>query len=307
VPGGNGDAAADGDELREDADGDLGWCDRTDLETDRRVHAIEAFRRHALGEQNRTDARDFRAASDEAQIAQIARGERPHGFEIVLVASRDDHDVRGAGDLGSVQPLGDRFDDDRVGIRESLAVGELLSIVDDVEAEARVDGDAAELPADVPGANHIEARRRRERVHVHVHLSPADEAILLREIVVQLVVEEGLASRRNGVARLETRIVLITSPADRSNRAAVGEDEHLCPGTLRCRSVGADDRHERHGLAARQRLRRRRQDLFVQIRTSREKSLAKTLDCTAEEGPVAGTGRLSCRGGGRAPSAPCLE
>ena len=37
-----------------------------------------------------------------------------------------------------MQPLGDRLDDDLVGAGEALAVGELLAVVDDVDAEAGV-------------------------------------------------------------------------------------------------------------------------------------------------------------------------
>ena len=40
------DAAADGDELRKDADGDLGRRDGADVEADGGVHAIEALDRH---------------------------------------------------------------------------------------------------------------------------------------------------------------------------------------------------------------------------------------------------------------------
>ena len=42
-----------------------------------------------------------------------------------------------------MQPLGDRLDDDRLGAGKALGVGELLPIVDDVDAESGV---GASLP-----------------------------------------------------------------------------------------------------------------------------------------------------------------
>ena len=45
------------------------------------------------------------------------------------------------------------------------------------------------------GADDVEARRGLERIDVDVHLPSADEAVLLREVVVQLEVQERLAAR----------------------------------------------------------------------------------------------------------------
>ena len=46
VIGGDALAVLDGDQLREDADGDLLRRDGADVEADRRVHALEEFGRH---------------------------------------------------------------------------------------------------------------------------------------------------------------------------------------------------------------------------------------------------------------------
>ena len=70
------------------------------------------------------------------------------------------------------------------------------------------------------------------------------------------------------LARLPERVVLVAAAADRADRAAVGEDQHLGAGALRRGAVGADDGDERGRLAARERVGGRGQDLFVQIRTS---------------------------------------
>ena len=58
-----------------------------------------------------------------------------HGVEIVLVPAGHDHGVGRRRQVCCVQPVGDRLDDHFVGIGKALAVGELLAVVDDVDAE----------------------------------------------------------------------------------------------------------------------------------------------------------------------------
>ena len=94
-----------------------------------------------------------------------------------------------------MQPVGDRLDDDLVGAGKALAVREFLAVVDDVHAEVDLVGEAREVPADVTGADDVQARRGLERIDVDVHLPSADEAVLLREVVVELEVHERLAAR----------------------------------------------------------------------------------------------------------------
>ena len=137
-----------------------------------------------------------------------------------------------------------------------------------MDAEAGVRRDLAELTADVAGADDVEVGRWRQRLDVHVHLSATDQAVLLREVVVELVVEERRAPRDERVARLPERIVLVAPAADGADGAAVGEHQHLRAGTLWRRAVGADDGHERDGLAALQRCCRGGEDFFAQTRTS---------------------------------------
>ena len=49
-----------------------------------------------------------------------------------------------------MQPLGDRFDDHLFCAGKAFGVGELLAVVDDVDAKAQLAGEAREVPADVP-------------------------------------------------------------------------------------------------------------------------------------------------------------
>ena len=101
-----------------------------------------------------------------------------------------------------------------------------------------------------------------------VHLPTADEAVLLSEIVVEIVVEQRAPAGRDGFAGLPEGVVLVAPAANRADRAPVGEDEHLGARPLRRRSVGAHDRDERGRLAPRQRVGCCGEDLLVHIRTS---------------------------------------
>ena len=74
-------AVLDRDELGEDADGDLLGCDRADVETDRRVHVLERIGRDLVGDELVVDARDFRAAANQAEIPQFERRKSPKRFE----------------------------------------------------------------------------------------------------------------------------------------------------------------------------------------------------------------------------------
>ena len=111
-------------------------------------------------------------------------------------------------------------------------------------------GDAAEVTADVAGADDVEVRgrvradrcgrpsglRRRAR-------SPGRSRRSARS---------GAARPAGGqrLARLPERVVLVAAAADRADRPAVREDEHLRAGALRRRAARADDGHERDRFAA---------------------------------------------------------
>ena len=204
------------------------------------------------------DARDLRAAADQAEILEIARRQRAHRFEIVLMAAREDDDVRGRRQVGAVQPLRDGLDDD-LGARKAIGVGELVAIVDDVDVEAGVGRDFGQVPADMPGPDDVQPRRGRKGIDVHVHTPAADQAVLLGEVIVELVVDERGLSGRDRLARFPEGVVLVAAAADGPDRPPVGPDEHLGARALGRRALRAHDRDERDALAAPQRLGRRRQ------------------------------------------------
>ncbi len=77
------DAAADGDQLREDADGDFGRRDGADVEADRRVHAVEALGGMPSASSASIDARDLGAAADQAEVVEVARRQRAQRVEVV--------------------------------------------------------------------------------------------------------------------------------------------------------------------------------------------------------------------------------
>ena len=61
-----------------------------------------------LPQQRVVDARDLRAAADQSEIAEIRVRERAHRVEVVLMAARDDHYECAGGNVGAVQPFGNR-------------------------------------------------------------------------------------------------------------------------------------------------------------------------------------------------------
>src|SRR5215218_4550733 len=154
------DAAADGDELGQDADRDFGRGDGADVEADRRVYSRQAFGRHALFQQQVVDSADLRAAADQPQVAQLASGEGAHGLEIVRVPAGDHDNERRLRQLRAVQPVRDRLGDHFVGSREAVLVGELLAVVHYMDAEAGVGCEFPQLPPDVAGADNVKVGGR---------------------------------------------------------------------------------------------------------------------------------------------------
>jgi hypothetical protein len=121
------------------------------------MHALKTLGRHPLFSKGVVDTRDLRAAADQPEVFEVARGKRAHCFEIVLMAARHDDDVCRRRQLDPVKPLGDWLDDD-FGAREALRICELLAIVDHVDAESDVCGSVGEVKSDVARAHDEKAR-----------------------------------------------------------------------------------------------------------------------------------------------------
>ena len=179
------------------------------------------------------------------------------------MAARDDDGVRVRRQVGARDPRGDVLDDDFDGVGKTFPVRKLLAVVDDVNAEADFVRDAREMKADVAGADDVELGRGFDGLDVDVHLAAANQTGFLREVVVQLVVDELRLARRDRFARLPERVVLVTAAADRADNAAVAEDEHLGADTLRRRPDGGHDRDERSRFAALERVGHGGEDFLV--------------------------------------------
>ena len=161
------------------------------------------------------------------------------------------------------QPLRDVVNDDVDPLAESFGAGELLSVINHVHAEADFVRELRDEVADVPGAKHVDVRRCLHRFDEDFHLPSANEPGLLREIVVQLVLNVQRATVRDRLAGFPERVVLVTAAPDRADRAAVRVDEHLCPNALRRGPMGGDDRDERNFFPALECLRQGGKDLLV--------------------------------------------
>ena len=214
------------------------------------MHAGQEIGRRLIGDERVVDARHFRPAPDQPEIAQLAGRKRPKRFQVVRVAARDDHRVGMGRDRRPRDPRRDVVDHDLDGVREALAVRKLLTIVDHVHAETDVVRQPGEMKPDVSGADHVQLGRRLDRFDVHVHLTAADETGLLGEIVRQLVVDESGFAIGDRFARLPEGVVLVTPAADRSDHPAIRKDEHLRADPLRCRPGCGNDRDESGGLTS---------------------------------------------------------
>ena len=106
------------------------------------------------------------------------------------MSAGDDDDVGVGRKRRPLEPRRDVFDHNLDGVGEAFAVGELLTIVDDVHAEPDFMGQVREVEAHVARADDIQLGRWLDRLDVHAHLAAADEAGLLREVIVELVVQE---------------------------------------------------------------------------------------------------------------------
>src|SRR6266545_4593585 len=76
-------AAADGNQLGEDADGDLFGRNGADVEPDGRMDARETLDRHPLLDQRVVDLFHLRLAADETDVPEVARRQRTQRVEVV--------------------------------------------------------------------------------------------------------------------------------------------------------------------------------------------------------------------------------
>src|SRR5262249_13733923 len=103
-------AVLDGDELRKNADRDLLRRDGADVEADGRVDSFELLRGRPVGDELIVNARHLRAASNQAEVAELAWGKSTQRFEIVRMTTRDDDGIRVRRQTGAGNPRGNVFD-----------------------------------------------------------------------------------------------------------------------------------------------------------------------------------------------------
>ena len=154
---------------------------------------------------------------------------------------------------------------DFLGVGEALLVGELFPVVEHVRAKTDRVRETAEVVTDMACADHIQARRRFERLDVDLHLSAAHQAILLGEVVVQVVLDQLRLPRLDRVLGLPERVVLVAAAANGADGAAIRKHDHLCADALGRRSLGRDDRHERGVFAALERLGQRLENFLGHV------------------------------------------
>ena len=157
------------------------------------------------------------------------------------------------------------LDDHVDALAESLGVGELLTVVDHVHPEPDVVRHPRDPVADVSGPEDVHIGRCFDGLDEDLHLSAAHEAGLLREVVVELVLHVQRPARLDRLARLPEGIVLVAPSADRSDRSAVGKDQHLGAHALGRGAGRGHYRDKGHFLPAFERIGEGGKDLLVHI------------------------------------------
>ena len=158
-----------GDQFGNDADGDFLRGDGANVEADRRVHRPERFGRGALFKKRVEDAPHFGFAADQPDVAHRIGDDGSKRVEVVRVSPRDDHGIRRRRQLIVLQPGRNVLDDDVDALAESFLAGELLAVVDDVDAEAGVVRHAGDVVTHVSGAEDEESRIVVDHFHVELH------------------------------------------------------------------------------------------------------------------------------------------
>ena len=111
-----------------------------------------------------------------------------------------------------MEPFGDGLRDHGFGAGKALGVCKLLAIVDDVDTESRVDREPARCQPTWP-APMMKRRGVGSSGSMWTSICPPHtEPVLLGEIVVQLVVEQGRSAAGQRLARFPERVVLVTAP-----------------------------------------------------------------------------------------------
>src|SRR4030095_6773122 len=147
-----------GDELGDNAHGDLLRGDRADVQPDGCVHSLERFVRCAFLDERVEDTSDLGLAANQATVTQRGSRQRAERIEIVRVPARDDDGVGGWGKSVRCDPLRNVVHDDVDAFAEALGAGEFLAVVDDMYAEADFVRQLRHKIANVPGAEDIHVR-----------------------------------------------------------------------------------------------------------------------------------------------------
>ena len=179
------------------------------------------------------------------------------------MAAGDDHGVGVRGQRMLLDPGRDVLDDDVDAFAEAFGVGELLAVVDDVDAEPDVVRHLRDPVADVAGTEDVDVGRRLDGLDEDLHLPAAHQTGLLREVVVELVLHVQRPAGLDRFAGFPEGVVLVAAAANRADGPAVRKDQHLGADALRRGAGGGHDGDEGNFLPAIQGLREGGEDLLV--------------------------------------------
>ncbi len=156
--------AALADDFGDDGDCDLLGRLRSDIEAKRGMDIFASFARNARLDDAIEGRSDTASGANHPNESAWLAQRRSDGFFIVGVAARDRHEEAMFVEPKTIDGVAKRLDDDFMGGRETLAIGELIAVVDDGDVEPEHRAHRGEWLRDMPGAHDNQALGPRNRI-----------------------------------------------------------------------------------------------------------------------------------------------
>jgi hypothetical protein len=259
VRGGN-DVATNGNQLRNDAEGDFFRGERTDIETHGSEDALEFIHAVAFFFESAINAENLAFAANHADVASLGAygpGEHAHIF---FVAASYDYQIAGGVWLQfgeSVVEAGVDF----LGYGEALTVGECFAVVDDNNTKTCGLCGLGDSSGDVTGAEEINDGLGEDGLDEDFDGAAADQAIVVGGFVVEMEDEFSGSFFLHHFFGSGPDVGFDAAATDGAGGGAVLSDEHAGAFVAGDGAVGVDNGGECTALAGAPHA----DDLFEQI------------------------------------------
>jgi xanthine dehydrogenase small subunit len=229
-------AAAQGDELRDDAHRDLFGGDRTDVQADRREQALEGQIALAFVTDTLDEAKDLAATADEADVARLVVGGRLQRALVQLMIVRDDDDPIALIELVATKRVA-WIVEQKLTTGKSLGRVELIALVHHPHVESHRQCQGRGRTRYMARTEQPQPRCRKDRFHEDVHSASAAHAEVVRQVTGQKL---AFAALEDSLQHLSHQ-VFDSAPAHGSQRASILPEQQA-----RARLLGRRARNPYH-------------------------------------------------------------